>query len=175
MGWYMYWLKRNHIPKKLCSELYCLDSFSIFKENLKNLHITKLGVFAHLQGDRFIGHCNGMPFSLRVEAQDCNYGGKRHFFLCSSCSSRMRKVYFSHGAFHCRNCLGLGYLSQRLRASDSFLKTKRKIVESLEEKFGSEYQKPPRMWNRTFQRKLNRIEICEQKAYFALLMEQKTI
>ena len=175
MGWYMYWAKRNHTQKTLCSDLYCLDSFFLFKERLIGFQISHLGVVAHLQSDRFIGHCKGMPFSLRVDKQKCNYGGYRYFFLCSSCLLRMRKVYFSDGAFHCRKCLRLGYESQRLRASDSFLNTKHKIKQSLKEKCGSEYQKPPRMWNKTFQRLLDRMEVCEQKAYFSLLKEQRNI
>jgi len=170
-GWAKYWQYKDYIPKTLCSQVYCLDSFGIFKENLKRLWIPLIGVCAWLKDGSFVGTCNGMPFSLKVEAQRCNFGGYCYFFLCSTCSSRMRKVYFSNGAFHCRKCLKLGYCSQRLRACDGFIRMKWKVVESLEVRHGSEYKRPPRMWRKTYAKAHDRIQNLESRAWSAFVRD----
>jgi len=45
----------------------------------------------------------------------CNYGGKRHWFLCPFCSRKALKLYLSPGNnyFGCRKCLQLSYRSQK--------------------------------------------------------------
>lgn len=171
MGWVKYWERKGHTPKTLCSQLYCLDSFLIFQSGLQRLWIPKIGVCAWLKHGSFIGHCNGMPFSLKVEAQSCNYGGYRYFFQCSGCSARARKVYFDHRAFYCRKCLNLGYYSQRLRACDGFVRMKWKIIESLEVKHGSEHKRPPRMWRKTYNRLQNRIRDLDWRGTVAFLKD----
>lgn len=171
MGWANYWARKEHTPKPLCSQLYCLDSFLTFQSGLQRLLIPKIGVCAWLKDGNFTGHCNGMPFSLKVVAQSCNYGGYRYFFLCSGCSARMRKVYFANGAFCCRKCLNLGYYSQRLRASNGFIRMKWKIIESLVVKHGCEYRRPPRMWRRTYTRLQKCIENLELKAWSAFVRD----
>lgn len=175
MGWAEYWKRKGHMPKILCSQRYCLDSFSIFKERLKRLWIPHLDICAWLEDDGFVGTCNGESFVLRATAQSCNYGGYRYFFLCSCCSARMRKVYFANGVFYCRKCLKLGYYSQRLRASDGFIRMKWKIIEGLAVKHGSEFMRPPRMWRKTYAKAQDRIETIEWKAWKAFVRDHPSI
>ncbi len=165
-GWAKYWERKDHTPKPLCSQVYCLDSF-LFDGEPKRLWIPLIDVCAWLKDGWFVGNCKGMPFSLRVVAQRCNYGGHRYFFLCTTCSARMKKVYFAHGAFHCRKCLNLGHHSQRLRACDGFIRMKWKIIESLEIKHGSQYKRPRRMWNKTFEKIQKRIDDISWRADMA--------
>lgn len=52
----------------------------------------------------------------------CNYGGKRYWFVCPVCERRVAILYRGNGAYACRKCQGLPYISQwrdktaRLRA-----------------------------------------------------------
>lgn len=145
----------------------CIDSFGVFSEKIAFLSIHTLRIYAHLGCEGFIGTCEGYPFFLGVEKQQCNYGGYRYFFKCSSCLRRMRKVYFSNRRFECRKCLNLGYRSQRLVASDRFRETKSKIIDALTLQYGSEVERPPRMWKTTYRKKQERIRDLEQKSFRA--------
>ena len=172
-GWRAYWQKKNHTPKKLCSELYCLDSFAVFSEKVTMItdHVSR--VYALLKEDGFRGTFAGVPIFLEVSKQKCNFGGFMHFFHCASCSARMRKVYFSSGSFKCRKCLNLGYRSQRLIASDRFIETKLKIINSLIAKHGSQEKRPPRMWRKTYDKKLRRIDLLYWRSSRAHYFENK--
>lgn len=172
-NWQDYWQRKGHIPKKLCSKLPCIDSFGIFSEKTTFLSIHTLKIYAHLKLNGFVGTCEGYPFFLSVEKQKCNYGGFRYFFNCSSCSKRMRKVYFSNRRFKCRKCLNLGYRSQRLNASDRFRETKSKIIGALILQYGSEVKRPPRMWKTTYWKKLERIRCLERRSFLACLARLK--
>jgi hypothetical protein len=167
--WQDYWQRKRHIPKKLCSQLPCIDSFGIFSEKLAFLSIHTLRIYAHLGCEGFNGTCEGYPFFLGVEKQPCNYGGYRYYFKCSSCLKRMRKVYFKNRIFECRKCLNLGYRSQRLKASSRFRETKSKILAGLILQYGSEVKRPPRMWKTTYWKKLERIRCLERRSFFAYL------
>ena len=156
-SWHIYWEKKNHVPKKLCSQLPCYDSFSVFKEesSLLNDHCNK--VYARLEIDGFRGTCAGWPFFLAVSKQPCHFGGFRYFFQCTNCAARMRKVYLYRGHFECRKCLNLGYLSQRLNPSDRFLETMLKLKNHLPPRnynfeHERDYERPRRMWKKTYEK-----------------------
>jgi hypothetical protein len=171
-NWNLYWQKKNHRPKKLCSEFPCIDSFWIFSENPTLLSIHTLKIYARLESEGFVGTCERQYFFLGVEKQKCNFGGCRYFFKCSTCLRRMRKGYFFNKAFHCRKCLNLGYQSQLSVASDRFRATKFKVINSLKMQYGSEEKRPPRMWKKTYEKKLERIWRLERKSFRAFVLER---
>ena len=43
----------------------------------------------------------------------CNYGGRRPWFVCPGCHSRVAVLYGGRSLFACRRCYGLAYESQR--------------------------------------------------------------
>jgi hypothetical protein len=177
-GWHAYWKRKNHKPKKLCSELYCLDSFAVFSEKLTMVsdHVSR--VYALLNEDGFSGTFAGAPFFIKVSKQKCHFGGFRCFFHCSHCSARMRKVYFSNGRFECRKCLNLGYFSQRLKPCDRFLETMNKVKNSLISRnggFNPTDKRPRRMWNRTYSKIQHRISELYWKASKAQYMYYSSI
>ena len=85
----------------------------------------------------------------------------------------MRKVSLPRGHFECRKCLNLGYLSQRLKPSDRFLETMLKLKNSLSPRNYSfererDYERPRRMWKKTYERIQLRIEDLYWKSSRAL-------
>lgn len=177
-SWHMYWQNKNHVPKKLCSQLPCYDSFAIFKEKplLLTDHCNR--VYARLETDGFRGSCGGWPFFLAVSKQPCHFGGFRYFFHCTNCAARMRKVYLYRGHFECRKCLNLGYTSQRLKPSDRFLETMHKLKGSLIYKnggFENTDKRPRGTWNRTYKRITSRIDKLYWKSSMALYLRYADI
>lgn len=58
---------------------------------------------------------DGQSFSYAVPFvySPCNYGGRRTWFQCPGCCSRVGKITLSDKMFVCRNCGKLAYQSQR--------------------------------------------------------------
>lgn len=83
----------------------------------------------------------------------------------------MRKLYFAKGAFLCRKCLNLGYVSQRLRRSMYFSKVKNKIEKELEDKGGDLHTKPKLMKHKTFKALKDRYWACHEKFHVAARKE----
>ncbi|RNA66209.1 hypothetical protein [Alteribacter keqinensis] len=46
---------------------------------------------------------------LGIDWTDCNFGGKRPWFVCPGCEDRKGKLYFRHEEFLCRTCHDLAY------------------------------------------------------------------
>jgi hypothetical protein len=155
--WGWYWkIKLKHIPKTLCSSLPSIDSFSLFKNNhLHSFKVPNYQLTAVPLNDCFnvtYGKNKQPSYTIPFEKQSCNYGGFRYYFHCPLCKKRMRKLYFTHGAILCRNCLHLGYDSQRLKPSTRNMFLTSKIEKMLEAKGGSLYEKPKWMKRITFER-----------------------
>src|SRR5262249_29311715 len=95
------------------------------------------------------------PNSIPIDRIPCNYGGHRYYFKCPFCRQRMRKLYLAHQSiFLCRKCLNLTYKSQFLRPSTRKDHMTQKIKRLITDKGGNFtlYNKPPRMWRRTYDR-----------------------
>ena len=155
--WGWYWkVKLKHNPKTLCSTLPSIDSFVLFKNNTQRyFKIPDYQLTAVPSNDCFpvtYGKNKQHSYVIPFEKQSCNYGGFRYYFNCPLCKKRMRKLYFTHGVFLCRNCLNLGYPSQRKRTSIRNMSLTGKIEETLEIKGGSLDKKPKWMKRVTFER-----------------------
>ena len=174
--WGWYWkVKLKHNPKTLCSTLPCIDSFLLFKNNNKHsFKVPGYQLTALLSNNSFIvtyGKSKSHSYVIPFEKQSCNFGGFRHYFNCPLCKKRMRKLYFTHGAFLCRTCLNLGYNSQRQRASTRNMLLTSKIEKSLEARDGSLYKKPKWMKQITFE-KLQDKHFEYEKKYEDALREE---
>ena len=157
--WGWYWkVKLKHRPKTFCSGVARIDSFELFKKgNTYNFNVPGYQLKAVLKEDHYqitYGKKNKPSYKIYFEKQPCNYGGYRYFFRCPLCQSRMRKLYCANGAFSCRKCLNLSYISQAFRPTRSFRITARAIEKDVKKRGGDiEFdEKPPRMHEKTFQR-----------------------
>jgi len=120
--WGWYWkIKKQHIPKQLCSQLPSVDSFVITKQ-------------AREEQKAVPGSCTiiygQLTQHVSIERNPCNYGGFRAFFLCPQCAQRKRMLYIST-RITCRSCLKLGYHTQRLTPSGRSLVRRAKIERRL--------------------------------------------
>ncbi len=95
---------------------------------------------------------------------ECNFGGKRPWFLCPGCGRRVGALITDGSLFRCRHCYGLVYRSQQQCRAFRLLNKAQKIRERL----GASLcmadpirQKPKGMHWKTFQ------HLVEQEAKFA--------
>nr|VFK03064.1 MAG: hypothetical protein BECKH772B_GA0070898_103243 [Candidatus Kentron sp. H]VFK03380.1 MAG: hypothetical protein BECKH772A_GA0070896_103213 [Candidatus Kentron sp. H]VFK05982.1 MAG: hypothetical protein BECKH772C_GA0070978_103183 [Candidatus Kentron sp. H] len=67
--------------------------------------------YRHLRGD---GEWEDKNYPVRLDWTNCNFGGKRVWFLCpgQNCGRRVAILY-GGGIFVCRHCRWLAYPSQR--------------------------------------------------------------
>lgn len=63
---------------------------------------------------------------IRFTWTQCNYGGRRQWFLCPSCNRRVAVVYGGK-YFRCRHCHNLTYSSQQESQDDRLRRKARKI------------------------------------------------
>lgn len=52
-----------------------------------------------------------MDYIVFLTWTNCNYGGRRPWFLCPKCNRRVAKVYLRYNIFLCRHCHDLTYTS----------------------------------------------------------------
>lgn len=57
----------------------------------------------------------GQP--VKLEWQQCRYGGHRVWFHCPKCDRRCVKLYFRRGLYRCRQCSDLTYSSSQTRGT----------------------------------------------------------
>lgn len=109
------------------------------------------------------GQTQVVDTTVVIEWTSCNLGGKRPWFRCPDCYSRVGKLHLV-GHFACRKCLRLSYLSKNLtkahRASYMISKLERSL--STDED-STTYCKPPRMHWTTFDKHLDRIRDYERQ------------
>lgn len=156
--WGWYWkVKRKHKPKSVCDFETCIDSFHCYKQPDFCGFTLKEGssneIKAILNGNMLSISCSEGSYEILVEKQACYYGGFRHFFRCPhpTCNRRMRKLYQWGCLFLCRQCLKLGYYSQRLLPSRRLSRRERKIEQKLMRLGGNKLQKPKWMRRKTFE------------------------
>lgn len=88
-GWYWH-VKKRHIPKALCENFFCLDSFTLFQNHDClgfNIRGCDYELIAKLRGDRLEVSTNYSFYIIPIERQGCYFGGERYFFHCPKCDS----------------------------------------------------------------------------------------
>ncbi len=55
---------------------------------------------------------------VQLQTTPCHLGGLRHWFTCPRCSRRVAVLYAPGRYFACRQCVGLGYATQKEGAGD---------------------------------------------------------
>ena len=116
----------------------------------------------------------GRPQWIALEWTQCGYGGTRPWARCPGCGRRVGVLYRLHGAWRCRVCHDLAYASTRLPDAARLVRQ----AGALRAQFGLRtnvlepltwFDKPPRMWDRTFARILARAERLEGLMRMAVL------
>lgn len=98
------------------------------------------------------------PFSgkLWLSRADSNVGGYNVWFECGKCHCRVRRIFLKHGAWACRKCHDLLYLSQRV---DPLVRANAK-AESLAY---LEKGRPPRMHVQTYNRLMDELNAARAR------------
>ncbi|MBD3272982.1 hypothetical protein GF385_01365 [Candidatus Dependentiae bacterium] len=175
--WGWYWrVKLKHRPKKLCSNFTEIDSFMFFKNGYwRAFSLPKINLTIIPNKDYFFEVFYGKEkkhfYKIPFERQKCNYGGYRYYFHCPLCDKRMRKLYFTNGAFLCRKCLNLGYYSQIKIPSRRYWSMQDKIEKKLEERGGSISEKPKYMKWSKFKKMVSRYYDYKKKSHDAAIKE----
>jgi len=84
--------------------------------------------------------------SIGLTWTELNYGGKRPWFICPSCGSRVAILYVSSRQLLCRECHDVTYSSRCEGTMDTLLRRERRLLEKLG---GSLYPKPRGMHMKT--------------------------
>jgi hypothetical protein len=164
-GWYWKVKNKEHIRKKLCSNLVQIDSFKIYKNGrtgefqVKPLDILAKPMQKHLEIT--YRKQKSSPYKIPVDQVKCNYGGIKRYFRCPLCNNRMRILYLAENSiFICRKCLNLGYETQRYRTSNRYMMNESKILQGIKNLNGDLKSniRPKGMHKKTFQK-------IKEKAY----------
>lgn len=81
-----------------------MSSTSWFRRDIILEGMDQVSFTSKFQGD-------SKNHTLSLAWTDCNFGGKRPWFLCPNCGDRVEKLYSPHGEmkYLCRNCWDLTY------------------------------------------------------------------
>ena len=137
--------------------------------SIKQLNLRSLFSDEHLKQHRNISITASNDygrFNLDLTHSACNYGGVRFWFLCS-CGKRCTKLYLKRGAYACRQCQQLNYMSQQWNKSDLPLLRVRRLRNRLQWsqdlREWSVHQKPKNMHYRTFAALVRELEKRDQE------------
>lgn len=103
--------------------------------------------------------------SIHITTTECNYGGKRKWFLCPKCSKRVAIVYSYSKYFYCRNCLSLPYRSTLESDRDRIFTKKHELGEQIFQYYerGEGFFKKKGMHQKTFDHKLRKYKELERQ------------
>lgn len=100
-----------------------------------------------------------LTYPINLATSDCNYGGKRTWFLCPRCYGSKAKLFLRNGRFACRTCQRLRYHSQALepmgRNQWAYSRVQKKLTDG--------DCKPKGMHWRTFERLQERMAVIDAK------------
>ena len=104
---------------------------------------------------------------IHFDHTECNYGGKRCWFLCPGCNRRVAVLY-GDKYFLCRKCLNLTYSTQQESPPFRLTSKAQKIRERLGASLNTSdhiIEKPKGMHRKTFERLKNEAYQATRKAY----------
>lgn len=119
------------------------------------------------------GDWESIEQATRITYTACNYGRERPYFICPgmvngrACGRRVGKLFAGGRYFLCRHCYNVAYTSQSEPRYDRMLRRANKLRMALGGEPGTAHwiaPKPKGMWQRTYERKCNEIEWCEDQA-----------
>lgn len=119
------------------------------------------------------GDWESIEQATRIAYTPCNYGNERPYFMCPgvvngrACGRRVGKLFAGGRYFLCRHCYNVAYTSQSEPRYDRMLRRANKLRMALGGEPGTAHwiaPKPKGMWQRTYERKCNEIEWCEDQA-----------
>ena len=107
--------------------------------------------------------------TILLQSTPCNYGGERWWLTCPKCARRCTVLYGASTLFYCRKCYKLPYQTQ-LEGHHGRACLKRNKIE---EQLTKSTQK--RIWKRTQDRLINKLEKAETEANLALAAHFKEL
>lgn len=175
--WQTHWRKKGHISKQRVQRHYSIDSAQLYDTRSSPLEIGE-EYFAYSCQIKlfptkvfFSTPTDSLNYSYfsPIETTKCNYGGIRHWFLCTNqkCKRRCKKLYMDRqGYFFCRKCLNLAYITQNRSQLDRIIDKKWKLIRKLgaESDFVLDSQKPKGMHWKTFDQIRNQIAELDLRA-----------
>lgn len=174
-------ISRNVYPKSKIEKAFPVDIRGLRKDNFFNInrHETYFElVFGRskvacirLENGILLEYAkDGISLEQKVmfDQTDCNYGGKRKWFLCSSCGRRCAVIYLKVKYFFCRKCCNLTYVTQCDTKSDRLQRKANKLRMKIGVKAGASsklpFIKPKFMHNKTFSKIMKEIVRLEYKS-----------
>jgi hypothetical protein len=118
----IFWLKKQNILNSLARSGVITWTLGASKNSIS--YITCLIEdesyirLKYTQTDSFTGEKEQMDFKVKLTTTDCNYGGKRYWFVCplskngNYCGRRVGVLYSVDKYFGCRNCAEIAYDAQ---------------------------------------------------------------
>jgi len=185
------WYSRGYLDDNINIDIHYLKreglfiAGSMFFLNWKVNDVIKSRVQVEVKNESIIlsysyrinnGDWNDVEQVVQLTYTDCNYGGRRAWFRCSNCGSRVAKLFVQNPHFVCRHCCNLNYRSQSESISDrshrKAIDIRRKLKFDPERKLPIAYMpKPKGMHWKTFE-KLRQQGMRAEQMYVALLNEQ---
>ncbi|WP_060667133.1 hypothetical protein [Bacillus sp. CHD6a] len=181
------WIGRDTVESKLCLDIRVLkpglDSGNtlIFKWRYREKRFSppverELKIATH--STYLLFQTPSDEYTVGLSWTNCNYGGKRPWFVCTGCGKRRGKLFFKKEKFLCRECHDLTYIScqvsgNKLEELDNKLY---KLARKLQMKDFKPYDlhplffKPKGMHQETFDRLRSKLEwllIKRQEAWIA--------
>lgn len=97
-SWWKYWRKIGHIPKKRVESLLSIDSSKLYDARTSvaeggERHLYHGCLIELYPESIFATQPGGDPsstYTILVKTTKCNYGGVRHWFLCTNPKCRRR-------------------------------------------------------------------------------------
>jgi len=72
-------------------------------------------ILAHSQINQNTNKAIHYSYSVDLVTTDCNYGGKRYWFICKGCHTKVCNLHqLDSSPFICRKCLDLSYESRNI-------------------------------------------------------------
>ena len=117
------------------------------------------GPYLELRHPRRADDESEVRYRIRLVRTHPPFGGDRWWFICPRLGRRSFKLFLPLGGhqFRSRAAYGLGYASQRGTALDRAHRRRVKIERTLWWD-GEEPVRPPRMWRRTFEQRIVRLD-----------------
>lgn len=140
----------------------------------------KTGSISFVIGERIVnfqysfkdidGNTISVDKTIRISTTDCNYGGKRKWFLCD-CGRQVGRLFFQRQDVACRHCFNLAYPTQN---EDEIERAWTRIYK-LEARLKDDRYRPKGMHRKTFWRLKERLseEYCQKEIAFVEYARQR--
>ena len=129
-------------------------------------------------GSPLLTYANQIVTEVALKWRPCRFGGSRPFLICPRCLRTSLVLYVQGSRLLCRICARVAYASQRERRRERLWRAARKLRARLGEASSHVDPIPDRpygMWQRTYDRLVERVEALEAAALDTANMELRKL